>query len=511
VTRGTALAVVVGAPALFACWQLAVPALMGWPADAAPAPEVTAACALAGVLLPTAWAWLRARRGAPPGLPAEVAAVTALAAAAAAAWMQLRPDRGAVALPLAPGQGEAMLAAGGFGLLIAPLAGALAPRPPPGRGGKGMRLRTIVGGLALLPVAGGWCILAPATLAAVPAPARVAFVTTLVLLAAGAVVAAATLAWMLGHETGRELGHAAAAMRGLDAASPPAPRLAGAGDPELAELAAELARLGTRLAAEVSAFDATVARAREADEAREEFLRVVSHELRTPLNSICGYAQLLLEGIDGPLGDDAKDSVRAILDSGRTLSALVDDVVDLAMLSSGRPGLKLAPVDAAALAQEVTRSLGSLAHGRPLELVVEPEPGLPRVLADRKRLRQVLVNLLSNALKFTDEGRVTCALRRQGDMVEIEVSDTGVGIAEQELPGIFDEFRQGSNNRAGRRQKGAGLGLAICRRLVELHGGAIRAESTPGAGARFVFVLPVEGPTRRPALTTPPPDMGVSS
>jgi signal transduction histidine kinase len=263
---------------------------------------------------------------------------------------------------------------------------------------------------------------------------------------------------------------------------------------DLAELAAAADRLRARLAAEVSAYEEALARSRHADEAREEFLRVVSHELRTPLNAICGYAQLLLEGIDGPLGGEAADSVQSVLDSGRQLSALVDDVVDLAMLTSGRPGLKLAPVDVAQLVREIARAHAPLVHGRPLELRVEVPDGLPPVLADRKRVRQVLTNLLANAIKFTDEGFVRCELRRGASAsLEVEVADTGVGIAPHELAGIFDEYKQGSNT-GSRRQKGAGLGLAICRRLVELHGGSIRAESREGEGARFVLTLPVDGP-----------------
>jgi signal transduction histidine kinase len=348
----------------------------------------------------------------------------------------------------------------------------------------------------LMTALGGWCIFAPVVLHLGAPGTRATYSTTIAVLASGAVGSAWFLAWLVGRRTGRELLDAAAAARQLDTPeAEPQAAMPGGFDPEIHALMVAAATLRGRLRDERARFERSLERSRHADAAREEFLRVVSHQLRTPLNSICGYTQLLLEGLDGPLGDSARDSVQSILDSGRQLSALVDDVVDLAMLQSGRPGLKLDHVDVAALAREVARALASLAHGRPLELKVEVEPGVAPIFADRKRVRQVLVNLISNALKFTDQGQVVCTVRRRDGTIEVEVSDTGVGIAPGELGGIFDEFRQGSNL-GSRRQKGAGLGLAICRRLVELHGGRIRAESQPGHGARFVFELPIEEQAR---------------
>jgi signal transduction histidine kinase len=356
----------------------------------------------------------------------------------------------------------------------------------------------------------GWCLLGPVVTRESLGSTRPAYQTTVAALSLAAILSGWFLAWMLGRLLGRDLEVAGVALRALDAPTTtadgsviallpmrmPSDRIGS----DLGELAAAAERLRARLGREVAAYEAALATSRHADEAREEFLRVVSHELRTPLNAICGYAQLLLEGIDGPLDVEAADSVQSVLDSGRQLSALVDDVVDLAMLTSGRPGLKLAPVDVAQLLREIARAHAPLLHGRPLELLLEVDEHLPRVLADRKRVRQVLTNLLANAIKFTDEGYVRCALRKSASpsahgSIEIEVADSGVGIAEHELAGIFDEYRQGSNT-GSRRQKGAGLGLAICRRLVELHGGSIRAHSREGEGARFVLTLPVEGPQR---------------
>jgi signal transduction histidine kinase len=457
--------------------------------------------------------WLLLRRrglgdaGRPPAsLPAEVALVIALTGSVLGGALFLLLDGLGWPLRL-----DAAVSAAGFAYGLAPAAGAAlaAIDDAPARPGPAATLPQLAAGTVVLTAIGGWCLLGPVVTRQALASTRPAFQTTVTLLSIAAVLSGWFLAWMLGRLLGRDLEVAGVAVRWLDtplaAAASPVPvagitqALPGRAGTDLAELASAAERLRARLAREVAAYEEALARSRHADEAREEFLRVVSHELRTPLNAICGYAQLLLEGIDGPLGDEAADSVQSVLDSGRQLSALVDDVVDLAMLTSGRPGLKLAPVDVAQLLRESARAHAPLLHGRPLELRLDIEEQLPRMLADRKRMRQVLTNLLANAIKFTDEGFVRCALRLAGgtpSCIELEVADTGVGIAEHELTGIFDEYRQGSNT-GSRRQKGAGLGLAICRRLVELHGGSIRAESRAGEGARFVVTLPVEGPHAR--------------
>jgi signal transduction histidine kinase len=258
----------------------------------------------------------------------------------------------------------------------------------------------------------------------------------------------------------------------------------------LARVAHDGHDLRASLCRELAGADHAIRELQEAARGRQEFLRRVSHDLRTPLNGICGYAQLLLEGLDGPLPAAAADDVTSILDSGRELSALVDDVMDLASLSIGNPELKLAPFDLVELASEVLRLHAPLVHGRPLKLRVDAAPSLPHVVADRKRVRQVLTNLVANALKYTDQGHIEVALCLRNQVVEVQVRDTGAGIAPEDLDGLFDELRQGKKRGNGR---GAGLGLAICRRLVELHGGTISADSLPGEGSRFLFTLPREG------------------
>ncbi len=503
--RSILLALLAGVALLCAAWQLVVPALLAFEHVQVPPPATTLACAAGTMGLGLAWTALRrgglGEGGRPPAsLPAELAMVIAVAGSALGALGYLVLDGVPWALRL-----DAAVAAAGFACGLGPAAGATlatidgAPVKP----GRGASLPQLAAGTVVLTAIAGWCLLGPVVTRQALASTRPAFETTVAALSLAAILSAWFLAWMLGRLLGRDLEVASVAVRWLDAPGQTVQHAANAALPprpgsDLAELAAAAERLRARLAYEVASYEESLARSRHADEAREEFLRVVSHELRTPLNAICGYAQLLLEGLDGPLGTEAADSVQSVLDSGRQLSALVDDVVDLAMLSSGRPGIKLAPVDVAQLLREIARAHTPLLHGRPLELRLEVADDLPRVLADRKRVRQVLTNLLANAIKFTDEGFVNCVLRSgtqpaTAACVEVEVADTGVGIAQHELAGIFDEYRQGSNT-GSRRQKGAGLGLAICRRLVELHGGQIRAESREGGGSRFVLTLPVEGP-----------------
>jgi signal transduction histidine kinase len=472
-----------GGAALAATWVLAVPALL---VDAGSAPLTTIGAALAAALVPALVVAVRGARGPRPALLLETT-VAAASAGMIAPWLLAFAAGAATAAAI-----DRAIASAGFALVLAPLFGLAAPAPV--RPGPSPGQRALTTTLAATLVLGAWAVLGPAVLAQVAPPSRPAWIPLLGGLAIAATAASAMLAYLLARETARGLRHASLALAALDTPRASHELTPAAFDPELVEFAAWVERLGVVLHDEVHQFEATIAHARGADQAREEFLRVVSHELRTPLNAICGYAQLLLEGIDGPLSTDARDSVQAILDSGRQLSALVDDVVDLAMLSSGRPGLRPSPVDVGALAHEVMRALAPLGHGRPIELSVATAGELPEVVADRKRLRQVLVNLLSNALKFTDHGHVRLTLSASGrDRVAIAISDTGVGIPAHELAGIFDEYRQGTNL-GRRRQKGAGLGLAICRRLVELHGGQIYAESNAGEGARFVVELPVAGP-----------------
>ncbi len=231
-------------------------------------------------------------------------------------------------------------------------------------------------------------------------------------------------------------------------------------------------------------------RATEADRIKGEFLASMSHELRTPLNAIIGFSRVILNGMDGPLTELQEADLRTIYNSGLHLLALINDILDLSKIEAGYMELRRERVALGPLIQEVLDSCTALAHGRPITLLQEVPPDLPRVDADPTRVRQVVLNLVSNAIKYTEQGTVAVRARPQGDEVVVIIRDTGVGIAKEELEAVFEPFRQTRYSR-GAHDLGTGLGLAISRRLVELHGGRIWAESEPGRGSTFYFTLPI--------------------
>jgi PAS domain S-box-containing protein len=228
--------------------------------------------------------------------------------------------------------------------------------------------------------------------------------------------------------------------------------------------------------------------AEEASRLKSGFLSTMSHELRTPLTAIMGYAELMLGAKLGPIEEaDAAQISR----SARHLLALVDDLLDLSRIEAGR--LELAPeeVDLAGVVARVVAEVVPLAAAKGLSLTVDAPAGLPRVRADPVRLRQLLLNLAGNAVKFTERGTVTLTARCAAGGVEVAVADTGIGIAPEALTHIFDEFRQADSSTT-RRYGGSGLGLAIAHRLAQMHGGAITVESTQGAGSTFTLWLPAQ-------------------
>jgi signal transduction histidine kinase len=209
------------------------------------------------------------------------------------------------------------------------------------------------------------------------------------------------------------------------------------------------------------------------------------------MNAIIGYAHLLLEGMAGPLSAEQEADVRQIADGGDRLLRLIDDVLDLSRIESGRLELATEPVDVGGVLDAVRVELAPLAAARGLTLEASAPPGLV-VPADPQRLRQVVLNLAGNAVKFTERGGVWLEASRGSAGVDIVVADTGIGIAPEALPHVFDEFRQADDG-ASRRYQGSGLGLAIVRRLVRLHGGVIAVVSEPGAGSTFTVTLPADG------------------
>ena len=230
--------------------------------------------------------------------------------------------------------------------------------------------------------------------------------------------------------------------------------------------------------------------AEDADRYKSEFLTTVSHELRTPLNAILGFTQVLLAEIEGPLSEGQREDLRMIRASGEHLSSLFNNVLDFSALATGRMQLNLESVDVAELLHEIGALLEGQRQGKPVAIVVDVPDFLPEVEADPTRLRQIVMNLGSNALKFTDSGEVRLMARFNGREVAISVRDTGVGIAEEDLPLLFEEFSQVGGPEASRAGS-SGLGLSIVRQLTRLHGGQIAVDSQYGAGSIFTVTLPV--------------------
>jgi len=232
--------------------------------------------------------------------------------------------------------------------------------------------------------------------------------------------------------------------------------------------------------------------AETANRLKDEFVSVVSHDLRTPLNAILGWASMLQDGSLEPAM--SKRALQSIHDNATRQLRLVEDLLDLSRLQSGRMALTIEEVDLRGLLRGVVESIVPVAAGRNLQLDVEAIPAL-KLRGDTRRLEQVFFNLLGNAVKFTPEGgRVAVAVRDLSGAVEIKVIDTGVGIDPTFLPHVFDAFRQADADAAGR-HGGVGLGLSIARELIEAHKGSITAESAGvGHGAAFIVRLPTAGP-----------------
>jgi len=226
-----------------------------------------------------------------------------------------------------------------------------------------------------------------------------------------------------------------------------------------------------------------------ANRAKSSFLANMSHELRTPMNAVIGFAEMILDGIYGDTSAEVRDVVGEIQRSGEHLLGLINDVLDITKIESGRMDLHTAEGDLCGCIQAAVSRLEPLARENGIELSIAIDRELPAIVFDSKRISQVLMNLIGNAVKFTPSGSVRVGAETSADEVNIWVRDTGVGIPEEEQEAIFAEFHQIDGSLA-RDTQGSGLGLTIARRFVELHGGRIRVDSTAGAGATFTVTLP---------------------
>ncbi len=243
--------------------------------------------------------------------------------------------------------------------------------------------------------------------------------------------------------------------------------------------------------------------AEQANQMKSQFLANMSHELRTPLNSIINFTRIVSSGMRGPVTDEQVDYLERVRLSGEHLLGLINDILDLSKIEAGRMELHLASISLEVLVKSTMSTAIGLIKGKPVELRSDIEPDLPNLMIDRTRIRQVLLNLLSNAAKFTDKGTITVAVRRKGAMIEVSVADTGIGIPKDKQRLVFEEFRQVDEG-SDRMYQGTGLGLAICRQLVALHGGQIWVESQPGQGSTFFFTLPVPVDSNAPQISLSP-------
>ena len=232
--------------------------------------------------------------------------------------------------------------------------------------------------------------------------------------------------------------------------------------------------------------------AEHSDRVKTAFLSTVSHELRTPLNSILGFTDVLLQGLSGPLNDDQQRQLRIVRDSSVHLRALIEDVLDISRIEAGQIGLEYVEVDLHDIVARRVEAFGPEYQRKGLQLRVEVDGTLPLIRSDRKRTAQIVNNLLSNALKFTDRGGVTVRLTRLPDRLEMQVIDTGIGIPASAQHELFNPFTQVARP-GGRMQEGTGLGLAISRNLARALGGDITLTSEVGRGSRFAFWLPLVG------------------
>lgn len=253
---------------------------------------------------------------------------------------------------------------------------------------------------------------------------------------------------------------------------------------EWGQIQAALARMSAELAQALRA-------AQSASAAKSQFLAVMSHELRTPLNGIIGFTEVLANQYFGELNPRQLDYCRDIISASHRLLTIINDILDLASIEAGRLVLERAPVDARAVLDGTVQVMADLARDARMTLRVSSGEGLPPLDADERRLKQALCNLVSNAIKFAPPGGTVILSARQDPdgMAALAVSDSGPGIAPEDQDRVFRAFERGGP--PGQPGQGAGLGLSLVRRIVELHGGEVRLESHAGAGTTVICRIPV--------------------
>jgi signal transduction histidine kinase len=227
----------------------------------------------------------------------------------------------------------------------------------------------------------------------------------------------------------------------------------------------------------------------KANKLKSDFLASMSHELRTPLNAVVGYSALLLDGIVGDLSDKQRDYISRSRTAASHLLSLINDILDLARIEAGKMPVYVEPVSLRELILEVSQQVEPMVESKKLTFTRTSAEGFPPIETDKTKVKQILLNLLSNAVKFTNKGEITLSVRPDGETIELQVADTGVGIKEDELDAIWEDFRQLDQSRT-RSYGGTGLGLSITRRLTQQLGGEIAVRSVFGEGTVFTVRLP---------------------
>ena len=231
-------------------------------------------------------------------------------------------------------------------------------------------------------------------------------------------------------------------------------------------------------------------KAQAADQLKSAFLATMSHELRTPLNSIIGFTGILLQQLAGPLNDEQRKQLTMVQGSSRHLLSLINDVLDISKIEAGQLVLSFTSFDLRSLIEKTGRLVLPLEEKNVIELRMDISDDVQSIVSDQRRLEQVILNLLNNALKFTEKGHVLVSCRLQGDNYLLSVSDTGIGMKPEEIPNLFQPFHQ-IDSGLTRKREGTGLGLSICRKIIDIMGGSITVESTWGQGSSFVVSIPV--------------------
>jgi len=275
---------------------------------------------------------------------------------------------------------------------------------------------------------------------------------------------------------------------------------------ELIQRRRQIEEQSAQIGAQNEALEHAMRRAEEARSAMEaanlaksRFLANMSHELRTPLNAIIGYTELILDATYGEVPERVRGTLQRVERSGRNLLGLINEVLDLSKIEAGQLKLNVAPFALPDTVNAAVSSLESLAREKGLKLSTATPPGLPQAIGDERRITQVVVNLVGNAIKFTDAGEVDVRVTLEADQFAITVRDTGPGVAPEHRTRIFEEFQQADTSTT-RPKGGSGLGLAIAKRIAELHGGTLTLlESEVGRGSTFGFTIPRAGP---PGVTT---------